>query len=433
MRIAVLGGGVVGVTSAWYLRAAGHSVTLLERQPEVALETSFANGAQVSAGHAEPWAQPGLWRKLLRWLPREDAPILFRLRLDPDQWRWGLRFLLECRRSRFQYNLRQILALGTYSRARLRELRARTAIHYDELALGILNLYEDPADYARAVEVCAIVSELGYQRRPIGIDEALAHEPALAHRRARLVGATWTPPDESGDAFRFSQALAARCAEAGVELAFGTTVQGIAVAAGRVRGLRLTRPASTADGGASREDRDFDAVVVALGSYSAQLLRPLGLHLDVYPAKGYSATLTLTDPARGPCASVTDETSKMVLTRLGGRLRIAGTAEFAGYGLQLNAARCAALVRRGEALFPGAADYGQAEFWTGLRPATPSNRPLVGASAIPGLWLNTGHGTLGWTEACGSAHALAELMSGRRPDVDFDFLGGAKAAAGRVS
>lgn len=416
MRVAVLGGGVVGVTTAWYLRAAGHQVTLFERQPGVALETSFANGAQVSAGHAEPWAQPGLWRKLLRWLPREDAPILFRLRADPAQWRWGLAFLRECGKARFLDNLRQILALGTYSRARLRELRAATGIGYDQLDLGILNLYEDPADYQRAVEVCRLVRELGYERRPIGLDEALEHEPALAHRRALLVGATWTPPDESGDAYRFCLALAEKCTQAGVEFRLGCAVTALNQAAGRLSGVAW-RDAE----GSSRQE-PFDACVVAMGSYSNRLLRPLGIFIPVYPAKGYSATLELRDAARGPRASVTDESSKMVMTRLGQRLRIAGTAEFNGYELTLNPARCQALVRRGAELFPGAADYTQASFWTGLRPATPSNRPLIGATRIEGLWLNTGHGTLGWTEACGSAHALSELLCGRHPDLAFRFL-----------
>jgi len=416
MRFAVLGGGVVGVTTAWYLRAAGHAVTLIDRQPGPALETSYANGAQVSAGHAEPWAQPGLWRKLLRWLPREDAPLLFRLRLDPAQWRWSLLFLAECRSDRFQNNLRQILALGTYSRARLRELRQLTGIAYDELDQGILNIYEDRADYARAVEVTRIVRELGYERRPVSLDEALAHEPALAHRRGWLAGATWTPPDETGDAFRFCQSLAAQCARAGVEMRFDTAVHSLEVGGGRLRAVNLQVP------GMGPERLPFDACVVALGSYSARLLQPLGIRIPVYPAKGYSATLAMHAPEYGPRSSVTDETSKIVLTRLGDRMRIAGTAEFNGYGLELNAVRCAALVARGTLLFPGAADYAAATFWTGLRPATPSNRPLIGATRVEGLWLNTGHGTLGWTEACGSAHALSLLVDGRVPALAFDFL-----------
>ena len=417
MRLAVLGGGVVGVTTAWYLRAAGHAVTLIDRQPGPALETSYANGAQLSAGHAEPWAQPGLWRKLLRWLPREDAPLLFRLRLDPAQWRWTLMFLGECRSARFEHNLRQILALGTYSRARLRELRAATGMAYDQLDQGILNIYEHAADYRRAVEITRIVRDLGYERRPVSLDEALAREPALAHRREQLAGATWTPPDETGDAFRFCQALAERAAAAGVVMRWDTAVRALRLSAGRLQGVELqTR-------GAAPECEAYDACVVALGSYSARLLQPLGISIPVYPAKGYSATLALVDPARGPRSSVTDEASKMVLTRLGDRLRIAGTAEFNGYGLALNTVRCAALVSRGALLFPGAADYGQATFWTGLRPATPSNRPLIGPTRVPGIWLNTGHGTLGWTEACGSAHALSLLIDGRQPELAFDFLG----------
>jgi D-amino-acid dehydrogenase len=420
MHVAVLGAGVVGVTTAWYLRAAGHTVTLIDRQPGVALETSFANGAQISAGHAEPWAQPGAIGKLLRWLPREDAPLLFRLRLDAAQWRWGLRFLAECRPQRFHHNLRQILALGVYSRNCLRTLRAVTGLHYQGQSLGILNIYEDARDFARAREIAAIVREWGYLRMPITPDEALLHEPALVHRRRFLAGATWTPPDETGDAFLFTQGLANRCRSAGVEMRLGWLISGLEVQAGDLRAV-LLRPMEAAG---AAERLACDACVVALGSYSVDLLRPLGIRLAVYPAKGYSATLPLRCAQDSPRSSVTDETSKVVLTRLGERLRIAGTAEFNGYSRTLDPVRCAALLARGRLLFPKAADYDRAEFWTGLRPATPSNRPLIGATRIIGLYLNTGHGTLGWTEACGSAHALSLLIDGRQPDLAFDFLAG---------
>ena len=433
MRIAVLGGGVVGLTTAWYLNAAGHQVTLVERQPGPALETSFANGAQISAGHAEPWAQPGTWRKLLRWLPREDAPLLFRLRLDPAQWRWGVQFLMECRPQRFQHNLRQILALGVYSRERLRELRKATGIRYEELDLGILNIYGDRQGYQRAVEVTRIVRELGYPRQPIGLDEAIAREPALAHRRKTLAGATWTPPDETGDAYRFSLALAERCAAAGVTFRFGQRITGLDVTGDAVRGVRLHGVAPGAPAaamaavaiGSATSGEDVlacDACVVAMGSHSAQLLRTLGMRINVYPAKGYSATVPLQDADLGPRSSVTDDDHKIVLTRLGERLRVAGTAEFSGYGMALNPSRCANLITQARSLFPGAADYAQARFWTGLRPATPSNRPLIGPTRVAGLYLNTGHGTLGWTEACGSAHALSLLIAGQRPEIDFEFL-----------
>ena len=447
MRIAVLGGGIIGVTSAWYLQTAGHRVTLFDRQSGPGQETSFANGAQLSAGHAEPWAQPGALLKLLKWLPREDAPLLFRLRLDPAQWAWGLRFLGECRAQRFQDNLRQILALGVYSRQCLHALRAATGIHYDELSLGILNIYEDKKDFAHAIEIARMVRSLGYAREPLSVDEAIRQEPALAHRREALVGATWTPPDESGDAHTFCLALSQVCVDAGVTFRFNSAIEALHVANGRLQGVRVRGLPDDSGGGPSSgqtagqtageppghtraqtpaacEDLPFDACVVALGSYSAALLRPLGVRLSVYPAKGYSATLPLLDAIEAPRASVTDETSKMVFTRLGSRLRIAGTAEFNGYGLALNPVRCAALVQRGQQLFPRAADYSAPLFWTGLRPATPSNRPLIGATRIGGVYLNTGHGTLGWTEACGSAQALSLLIDKVTPPVDFRFLDG---------
>ncbi len=416
MHVAVLGGGIVGVTSAWYLQAAGHRVTLIERQPGVALETSFANGAQLSAGHAEPWAQPGMLSKLLRWLPREDAPLLFRLRIDPAQWRWGLQFLAECSPSRFAYNLQQILALGVYSRHCHRELRDTLGLEYDALSLGILNIYENRSDFERAVSITEQVRALGYARQPMSADEAIAQEPALAHHRARLAGATWTPPDETGDAHRFCQALAQACQTAGVDFRLATTVSRLETLHGRLHAVHVQ------DAQGDRERLAVDACVLAMGSYSGQLLRPLGLQVPIYPMKGYSATLPLLDGKRGPMASVTDESSKMVFTRLGQRLRIAGTAEFNGYGLDLNPVRCGALVQRARQLFPGACDESAPHFWTGLRPATPSNRPLIGPTAVEGLFLNAGHGTLGWTESCGSGKAISLLVSGQRPEVAFDFL-----------
>jgi D-amino-acid dehydrogenase len=411
MHIAVLGGGVIGVTTAWYLRAAGHRVTLIDRQPEVGCETSFANGAQLSAGHAEPWAQPGAIKKLLKWLPREDAPLLFRLRLDPKQWRWGLSFLNECRPSRFEYNVRQILALGVYSRQQMITLRGNTGIRFDSLSLGILNVYEDRADFARAKEMTSLIRSHGYQRVPIAVDEALLKEPGLSHRRSTLVGATWTPPDETGDAYLFCKELARISAQAGVEFKLGASVEKIVVRNGQVRAVVL-----------QSQELAVDACVVAMGSYSARLLDRVGLRIPVYPAKGYSATMLIVNDAAAPRASVTDEAHKMVFTRLDNRLRIAGTAEFNGYEMNLNPVRCKALIERARTLFPGAAEYDVPSFWTGLRPATPSNRPLIGPTQIEGLFLNTGHGTLGWTEACGSSHALSMLIDGKQPNVEFDFL-----------
>lgn len=411
MKIAIVGGGVVGVASAWYLSASGHQVTVFERQPEVALETSFANGGQISVSHAEPWANPHTPRQLLGWLGREDAPLLYRLRLDPALWRWSLAFLRECLPRRTRDNIRRIVDLAAYSRDELGRLRATLqdagGLDYDARLQGILHIYTDDAEFARARAAAAILREFGCDRRALCADEAIAVEPALAPVRAMLVGADYMAADESGDARRFSAALAAHCAARGVDFRFGTTVASLNREGGRLRSLADLQ---------GRVER-FDAFVLAAGSYSPLLAKSCGLRLAVYPAKGYSATVDLAEASQAPGTSITDDAHKIVFSRLGNRLRIAGTAEFAGYDHRLNAVRCQALIERTRALFPQLRTEGEAAFWCGLRPATPSGVPLLGASGIPGLWLNTGHGTLGWTMACGAGAALADLVDGRTPQV----------------
>lgn len=411
MRVLVLGSGVVGVTSAWYLARAGHEVTVIDRQPAPALETSFANGGQISVSHAEPWANPHVLPKALRWLGREDAPLLVRLRADPALFCWLARFLTQCPPGPTRRNIAAIVSLALYSRACLGALRAECAIPYDALQRGILHVYTDPREFAGAVHAAAVMREFGCDRRPVSADECVAIEPALAAARPRLVGGDYTPADESGDAHRFTTALAERCAAIGVGFRFGRTIERIVLDGGAFSAV-------VADG----EPLAADAAVVALGSYSPLLLRPLGIRVPVYPAKGYSATVPLSPESVAPTVSLTDDGHKIVFSRLGNRLRIAGTAEFAGYDLRLNPVRCAALTRRASELFPALAPAAPTEFWCGLRPATPSNVPLIGRTRHAGLWLNTGHGTLGWTMACGSASALAALMSHRPPPVEFPFL-----------
>lgn len=414
MHVVVLGAGILGVSSAWYLREAGHQVTVIERQAEAALETSFANGSQLSAGHVEPWASPETFPQLLKWGFREDAPLLFRLRADPQQWLWALRFLRECWPGRSHRNLIQLLNLGLYSRAAQHALRQETGIAYEALDRGILNLYPTHADWERGCRAAATITHHGYPRVRLSHDEALALEPALSASRSLWVGATYTPGDGSGDARLWTQALAARCTARGVTFLFNQTVQRLSTTGQRVTGVALS---------GQRGTLQADAVVVALGSYSAPLLRTLGLRIPVYPVKGYSATVPIVDPAATPTVSITDDAHKMVFTRLGNAFRIAGTAEFNGYDTTLTPSRCNALLARAKTLFPEAADYSQPTFWTGLRPATPSNCPLIGRTRISNLFLNTGHGTLGWTTGCGSGKALAEIVSGRTPEVDFSFSG----------
>jgi D-amino-acid dehydrogenase len=415
LKVIVLGAGVVGTASAWYLRQAGHDVTVLERQPGPALETSFANGCQISVSHAEPWANPSGLLKVLRSLGREDAPLLFRLRADPLQWRWCLQFVRECRPARVAANLRQIVALADYGRRSLQALRAETGIAYDSLARGILHFYTDQQEFDKASRAAAAMRELGCPRMTIDADEVVRIEPALAPARARLVGGDFTATDESGDVYRFTSQLAARGEAAGIRFRYDTTVTRLLAAAGKVEGVEVI------DGEGRHQVLHADAVVVALGSFSPALLAPLGVRLMIYPGKGYSATYPVTNPAAAPTVSLTDDGHKLVLSRLGGRLRVAGTCELNGYTRELNPVRCEAITRRVRELFPDACDYERVRYWTGLRPLTPSNVPYVGATRYPNLYLNTGHGTLGWTMSCGSGRALADIVSGRRPDVEFGF------------
>ncbi len=408
MRVLVLGAGVVGVTTAWELAADGHEVTVVDRQPAPARETSFANGGQISVSHAEPWANPGAPGKVLRWLGREDSPLLWRLRADWAQWRWGLDFLRECTAARTRRNIAAIVALGLYSRQRLGTLRAALGLEYEALTRGILHFYTDPAEYESACRQAEVMRAAGCDRRAVGVAECLDIEPALRNSGDPLVGGTYTAADESGDAHRFAEQLAARCVAAGVRFQFDAPVGRLRQDGRRVSGAQLD----------SGQALSADAVVLAFGSYSPLLTAPLGLRLPVYPAKGYSATIPLPADAPAPLVSLTDDGYKLVFSRLGDRLRVAGTAEFAGYDLAINAVRCTALRRRVERIFPFVQGLAGVEYWAGLRPATPGNVPCVGPSGIPGLWINTGHGTLGWTLACGSARLLADCLGGREPAVD---------------
>ena len=415
MKVLVLGAGVIGTTTAWYLAEQGHEVEVLDRREGPGLETSYANGGQISANHAEPWANPDAPLKILQWLWRDDAPLLFRLRMDPHQWEWGLRFLLECLPSRMRANVAQIAKLSVYSRASLQALRAATGIEYDQLEAGILHYYTERKEFDRAVEAAALIRRYGLERDVKTVDEAIAIEPALEFARDRIVGATYTAADESGDAHIFTVRLAKLAEAKGVRFHFERGIDRLRVHDGHISGVVVKRAHGP------EEVFHADAYVVALGSYSPRLTRPIGLDLPVYPAKGYSASVPIRDEYKAPRVSLTDDAAKIVITRLGRRLRIAGTAELSGYSTALNAVRCEALTKRAKEMFPEAADYEQAMFWTGLRPSTPSNVPLIGATRFPNLYLNTGHGTLGWTQACGSGRALADIISGREPDVDFKF------------
>ncbi|AOY01135.1 D-amino acid dehydrogenase [Jeongeupia sp. USM3] len=401
MKVIVVGAGVIGVSSAHYLNAAGCTVTLLDTLPGPALGTSFANAGQVSPGYAAPWAAPGVPLKALRWLLVHDAP----LKIRPDgswfQLVWLARMLANCSHAAYERNKARMVPLAEYSRDCLRSLRTELELHYDERSLGTLQLLRDPAQLAAARRDAAILERIGVPHQLLDVAGVLEHEPALARVAERVAGGLRLPNDETGDCRRFTERLAERAAAAGVQTRYGADVAALSYRGGRVVGVRL----------ASGEEIEADAVVLAAGSAS-RALAP-SLRLPVYPVKGYSITLPLSNPDAAPRSTVLDETNKVALTRFDTRLRVGGMAEVAGFDLRIRPERIAVLKRVTTELFPDAGDLSEVEAWTGLRPMTPDGTPLVGASGVPGLWLNTGHGTLGWTMACGSARLLADLMLGR--------------------
>jgi D-amino-acid dehydrogenase len=362
--------------------------------------------------HAEPWANPAAPAKVLKWLFRKDAPLLYRPRLDPYQWWWLLQWLVECLPSRTRRNIERIIRLATYSREQLQEVRRREQIRYDQRTLGILHFYRDLREFENAVKTAGLMQNYGCRREVIGIRRILEIEPALAHSAGDIVGGTYTDRDESGDAHKYTVELAKVCAGRGVEFSYRTELIGFECD----RQDRAILGVRVKDRVSGRTDvRRAADYVVALGSFSAPLLRRIGIYLNLYPAKGYSITV----PAAGggaPRVSLTDDQYKLVYSRLGDRLRVAGTAELSGYSAAVNALRCRAIVDNARKVFPAAGDYARAAFWAGLRPATPSNVPFIGRSPYRNLWLNTGHGTLGWTMGCGSGRIVAEKIAGKEPE-----------------
>ena len=427
MNIIVLGAGIIGISTAWHLRERGHQVTVVDRQSGPALETSYANGGQISVSYCEPWANRQAPWKALKWMFDKQAPLLLRPRLDSAQWRWCLQFLAQCNDRAFARNVQQIVALGAYSHLALKDMVQKTGIEFERLERGIAHFYSSPQAFSEAAEGVELMRQYGVQRRLVSREELLAIEPAFTPYAAQIAGGTFTATDESGDARLFTEKLADLCAQAGVQFLYGHDILSLQPA-------RRGKPAQVqlrdgSDG--ARRMLSADAVVVACGSYTPLLLRPLGVHVPIYPGKGYSATLPLLRPEKAPMVSTIDDSRKVAMSRLGNRLRVAGTIELGGFDLSLDTptarARCEMLVRRVEELMPGVCDTrlpeqgGDPQFWCGLRPATPSNIPCIGATQAAGIWVNAGHGTLGWTHGAGSGKAMAALMSGERPALDFRF------------
>ncbi len=432
MKVLVLGAGIIGVSTAWHLLQNGHEVTLVDRQEEAASETSFANAAQISVSYCEPWANRDAPLKALKWMFSDEAPLLFRpqfpLGAGWHQYRWGLEFLANCNDRAFERNVAQIVALGRYSHAALKEVVAQTGIKYSRLEKGIAHIYTDAASFASANEAAELMRRHGVQRQIVSTQELLRIEPAFNSFASRIVGGTYTASDESGDAREFTRQLAQRCGQLGAQLLFGHDVVSL-----RRIGQTIDSVVIRARNTTVERQIHADAVVVACGSYSAPLLRSVGVNLPVYPGKGYSVTLPLLKPELAPQVSTIDDEKKIAMTRLGDVLRVAGTIEVGGFDLSLDTPlaqkRCEMLLNRIEAILPGVADTrtpaqgGNPHYWCGLRPATPTNIPFIGKTKVSKLWVNTGHGTLGWTHGAGSGKAVAELISGRKPEMAFNCLG----------
>lgn len=406
MKVLVLGGGVIGTSSAYYLARAGHEVTVIDRQPGPGLETSFANAGQVSPGYSAPWAGPGLPLKAIKWLFMRHRPLVIWPQTDPAFWRWGLAMLRNCTAARYERNKSHMVGIAEYSRDCLRDLRRDAGITYDERARGTLQVFRTQAQLDGIGSDIAILQRYNVPYEVLDQAGCVAREPGLAQVADKIVGGLRLPGDETGDCFKFTQALAALAAQAGVRFRYDTPVQALLRDGNKIAGIQSAAGTLTAD-----------AYVLAMGSYSPLLLRPLGIRLPVYPVKGYSLTAAIRDADKAPVSTIMDETYKIALTRLGDRIRVGGTAELAGYNLKLLMPRRQTLEHVLTDLFPGGSDAGGASFWCGLRPMTPHGAPIIGRTSYANLFLNTGHGTLGWTMAAGSGRVLADLLSGREPEI----------------
>ncbi|MBK9520845.1 MAG: D-amino acid dehydrogenase [Rhodocyclaceae bacterium] len=421
MKIVILGSGVIGTTTAYYLAKAGHEVTVIDRQPGPALETSYANAGEVSPGYSAPWAGPGVPAKAIQWLLMRHSPLVIWPMLDPRMWMWGLAMLRNCTEARYALNKSRMVRLAEYSRDCLIELRADTGIKYDARTQGTLQLFRTQKQLDGTGKDIDVLKQYGVPFELLDVAGFVKVEPALSLVKEKFVGALRLPGDETGDCFKFTQGIAAMAEALGVKFRYGETL------------LRITSQGERATGVVTdKGEHKADAYLVALGSFSAQALRPLGVHIPVYPVKGYSITVPITDANCAPESTIMDETHKVAVTRLGDRIRVGGTAELAGYSLNLRESRRDTLNHVVTDLFPRGGDISKAEFWCGLRPMTPDGTPVLGGTPYPNLHVATGHGTLGWTMAAGTGRVVADMLSNREPEIDIGGLTLARYTRGMI-
>jgi len=411
MKVMILGSGVIGTSCAYYLAKAGHEVSVVDRQNAPAMETSFANAGEVSPGYSAPWAGPGVPIKAIKWMLMHHSPLVIWPMLDPAMWRWGAATLRNCTQARYALNKGRMVRLAEYSRDCLRELRADTGIQYDERSQGTLQLFRTQQQLDGIGKDVEILQQYGVAYEMLDRQGYIGAEPALVHVQEKFVGALRLPGDETGDCCKFTQRLAELAQGLGAKFRFGVNVQAIHSDGSRICGIATDHTIMQAD-----------CYLIALGSYSPLLLRPVGIRIPVYPVKGYSITVPIEDASRAPESTIMDETHKVAVTRLGDRIRVGGTAELAGYSTTLREARRGTLDHVLTDLFPGAGDVAKGQFWSGLRPMTPDGTPVIGGSIYPNLYLATGHGTLGWTMATGTGRVMADLVSGREPEIDMQGL-----------
>ncbi len=417
MRVIVLGSGVIGTSVAYYLAKAGHEVEVVDRQSGPALETSFANAGEVSPGYSSPWAGPGVPIKAIQWLLMHHSPLVIKPMLDPAMWRWGLAMLRNCTEARYRLNKGRMVRLAEYSRDCLKQLRAEVGIDYDQREQGTLQLFRTQKQLDGTAKDIEILKEYGVPYQLLDRAGYLLYEPALADVKEKFLGALRLPGDETGDCFKFTVALAEKAKALGVKFRFDEDIQALERNGEHISGVRTASGTLTAD-----------RYVLALGSYSTAMLAPLGIRIPVYPVKGFSLTVPITNAAKAPESTIMDETHKVAVTRLGDRIRVGGTAQLSGFDLQLDKGRRSTLEFVVSDLFPQGGDVAEAEFWTGLRPMTPDGTPILGETRYDNLMLSTGHGTLGWTMAAGTGRVMADLISGRKPEIDMEGLSVARYA-----